>query len=125
MREDKMEENSWLDIAMRDKEDRESDKQIGKRHAAISMLPSACYDPCCPCNSFVLNLPEQNWTNHSLPHFHYHYHFHIHAGKDLPKTIASISKSSAWLHHFGPCSKHVQIGHTLYRILDIDFLLEP
>ena len=49
-REDKM-ENSWLDIAMRDKEDHESDKQMGKqqterqtaccyRHAAIGMLRS-------------------------------------------------------------------------------------
>ena len=50
-REDKIEESSWLDIAMRDKKDRESDKQMGKqqterqtaccyRLAAIGMLRS-------------------------------------------------------------------------------------
>lgn len=51
--------------------------------------------------SFVL-------TNHSPPHFDYHSHFHFHAGKDLPKIIASTSRSSAWLH-----SAHVS---NIYRL---------
>ena len=55
-----MEENSWLDIAMRDKEDRESDKQMGKkqteRQTACCYRPSACYDPYCHCNTYLVHL---------------------------------------------------------------------
>ena len=57
-REDKMEENSWLDITMRDEEYRESHKKMGKQQTERQTA-------CCRCNNQYKSIERktERWGN--------------------------------------------------------------